>query len=98
MEALLSNVNTTTRSEAINGNGADLHFIIYATDFGGGDVALEASVDKVTWVPIIQSDGNAATFTSNVSVVIPKVHRTAWISAVFTEDGGTPDDVNVYVG
>jgi len=98
MEALLSNVSSTTRSMAINGKGSAMTVLVDATSLGGGAVTVEVSIDRANWVPISLGGTEIGKYLANGAYTVPPIPTTAWVSVLFTEFGAAPDNVNVYVG
>jgi hypothetical protein len=80
---LLNSVNGDTTSASVRGQGTEKQIIIWADDFGGGNVALFTSADQINWVPL-QYNFADAVFTANISFTAPKISSFAYIQAVYT--------------
>jgi hypothetical protein len=95
---LLDSVDVDTDSAGVTPDTAVRLLTVWATDFGGGSVSLQASPDGGgTWVTLNDFQGNPLTFSSNVvNVQLPPIGQGMPIKAVLS--GSTsPSNVNAVV-
>lgn len=95
---LLNGVTEDTDGEAVFGDGSAKNLQVNSTDFGGGTVSIQGSLDSgTTWITLLKDDGNPASFTSNAFFGIRQFNPTVLVRAVL--DGATdPDPVYVRMG
>lgn len=83
MPFLLENITSPTIGDSVKGQGSEKQIIIYADDFGGGQVSLETSFDGENWAPI-QYNFSDAIFTDSISFTCPKISSECYIRASFS--------------
>lgn len=85
---LLNGVNIDTDGIPVDGDGGNKVFAVWANDFGGGTVTLEASPDGgTTWITLTYG-GNPATFTGNTIRLIDRIGQGMKIRATLTGSTG----------
>jgi len=62
---LLNDVSVDTVGTPKSNDGSSKNIFVTASNFGGGTVTIEASIDDAIWVPLKQPDGTDAAFTEN---------------------------------
>ena len=95
MIILLQNISADTVGEALSGDGKSKQLLVSATDFGGGSVTLEVSLDKTNWAPLTKG-GVPAVYTANATDYARVVGMATYIRA--TLSGSTnPSNLNVFL-
>jgi hypothetical protein len=88
MTRLLNNVSVDTVGTAQDGDGGSKVITVWASNFGGGSVAIEASPDGgATWITLTYG-GNPAVFTTNTIRLIDRIGQGMQIRAVFSGSTG----------
>ncbi len=95
MTLLLDAVDANTNGGGVNTDGGSRTVVIWATDYDGGTVTLQASPDDgTTWITLTV-DGSPATFTANAVRVIDYLGQGLQMRATLT---GATNPVAVSVG
>jgi hypothetical protein len=88
MTKLLDNVSVDTVGDPIQGDGGSKQISVWATDYGGGEVAIEISPDNgTTWNTLIYN-GSPAVFSSNIDIFLFKFAQAVLMRAVLSGSSG----------
>ena len=94
MAYLLHNVSVDTVGAGVQGDGSAKGIMIFATNFGGGSVAIEISPDEgTTWLNV-PYNGSPSAFTANQPLMLLKFSQTWLIRAKLVGSSGA-SNVNV---
>lgn len=98
MITLLDAVDENTDGDAVNIYGGPKAVFIQGTNYGGGTVTVEVSIDATVWHTAQQKDGvTDMTASANAALVMWEYPAGVQIRATLTGAGGAEEDVSAFL-